>query len=60
VKGDEKRRVDSREGVRRAENADARNAREQGSRQEVRTSEPKERLNPNGPNTKVKSKFMNI
>jgi hypothetical protein len=38
--------VDSREGVKRAGNADARSEREQGSRQEVRTSEPKERLNP--------------
>jgi hypothetical protein len=38
--------VDSREGVKRAGNADARSAKEQGSRQEVKTSEPKERLNP--------------
>jgi hypothetical protein len=45
--------VDSREGVKRAGNADARNEREQGGRQEVRTSEPKERVNPKA--TKYKS-----
>jgi hypothetical protein len=39
--------VDSREGVKRTGNADARSEREKGSRQEVRTSEAKERLNPN-------------
>jgi hypothetical protein len=45
--------VDSREGVKRAGNADARNEREQGWRQEVRTSEPKEKPNPK--RTKYKS-----
>jgi hypothetical protein len=45
--------VDSTEGVKRAGNADARSEREQGSRQEVRTSEAEERLNPK--ETKYKS-----
>jgi hypothetical protein len=45
--------VDSREGVQRAGNTDASSEREQGSRQEVRTSESKERLNPK--ETKYKS-----
>jgi hypothetical protein len=56
LKGHERRRVDSTEGVKRAGNAEARIEREQGSRQEVRTNKPKERLNRK--ETKYKSDLI--
>jgi hypothetical protein len=53
MKSDEKRRLDSREGVKRAATAEATSEREQGSRLEAGTSESTDRPNPKA--TKYKS-----
>jgi hypothetical protein len=45
MKSDEKRRVDSTEGVKRAQNGEGISEREQEPRQEVATSESKDRMN---------------
>jgi hypothetical protein len=45
VKGHEKGRVDSTEGVKRGGNAQAKSEREKGPRQEVAASESKDRMN---------------